>query len=92
MTDTLKNIYQFCTIRQLFKQANRQAGKQEGKQEGRESGRQLGRRAACETADSPMVTASVPRPPMAAAASVKRKAKAGVTGRSQKRRRSVKSL
>jgi hypothetical protein len=46
------------------------------------------RRAACETADSPVVTASVPRPPMAAAAPVKRKAKAGVTGRSQKRKKS----
>jgi hypothetical protein len=46
------------------------------------------RRAACETTDSPVVTASVPRPPMAAAASVKRKAKAGVTGGSQKRKKS----
>jgi hypothetical protein len=46
------------------------------------------RRAACETSDSPAVTASVPRPPMAAAASVKRKAKAGVTGGSQKRKKS----
>jgi hypothetical protein len=46
------------------------------------------RRAACETTDSPVVTASEPRPPMAAAASVKRKAKAGVTGGSQKRKKS----
>jgi hypothetical protein len=46
------------------------------------------RRAACEASDSPVVTASVPRPPMAAAASVKRKAKAGVTGGSQKRKKS----
>jgi hypothetical protein len=47
------------------------------------------RRAACETSDSPVVTASVPRPPMAAAAaSVKRKAKAGVTGGSQERKKS----
>ena len=41
------------------------------------------RQAACEAADSLVVTASEPRPPMAAAASVKRKAKAGVTGGSQ---------
>jgi hypothetical protein len=46
------------------------------------------KRAACETADSLVVTASEPRPPMAAAASVKRKAKAGVTGGSQKRKKS----
>jgi hypothetical protein len=46
------------------------------------------RRAACETTDSPIVTGSEPRPPMAAAASVKRKAKAGVTGGSQKRKKS----
>ncbi len=46
------------------------------------------RRAACETADSLVETASEPRPPMAAAASVKRKAKAGVTGGSQKRKKS----
>ena len=46
------------------------------------------RRAACETAGSPIVTASVPGPPMAAAASVKRKVKAGVTGGSQKRKKS----
>jgi len=46
------------------------------------------RRAACETTDSPAVTASEPRPPMAAAASVKRKAKAGVTGGSHKRKKS----
>ncbi len=45
------------------------------------------RRAACEAVDSPLVTASVPRPPMAAAASVKRKAKAGMTGGSQKRKK-----
>jgi hypothetical protein len=46
------------------------------------------RRAACETTDSPVMTASEPRLPMAAAASVKRKAKAGVTGGSQKRKKS----
>ncbi len=46
------------------------------------------RRAACETMDSPVVTASEPRSPMAAAASVKRKAKAGVTGGSKKRKKS----
>ncbi len=46
------------------------------------------RRAACETTDSPVVTASEPRLPMVAAASVKRKAKAGVTGGSQKRKKS----
>jgi hypothetical protein len=46
------------------------------------------RRAACETTDSPVMTASEPRPPIAAAASVKRKAKAGVTGGSQKRKKS----
>jgi hypothetical protein len=46
------------------------------------------RRAACETTDSPVVTASAPRPPMAAAASVERKAKAGMTGGSQKRKKS----
>jgi len=46
------------------------------------------RRAACETADSRVMTASEPRPPMAAAASVKRKAKAGVTGESRKRKKS----
>jgi hypothetical protein len=46
------------------------------------------RRAACETTDSLLVTASVPGPPRAAAASVKRKAKAGVTGGSQKRKKS----
>ncbi len=44
------------------------------------------RRAACEKTDSPVVTASEPRLPMAAAASVKRKAKAGVTEGSQKKR------
>jgi hypothetical protein len=46
------------------------------------------RQAACEATDSLVVTASEPRPPMAAAASVKRKAKAGVTGGSQKRKKS----
>ncbi len=46
------------------------------------------RRAACETTDSLSTATSVPRPPMAAAASVKRKAKAGVTGGSQKRKKS----
>jgi hypothetical protein len=46
------------------------------------------RQAACEATDSPVVTASEPRPPMAAAAPVKRKAKAGVTGGSQKRKKS----
>ncbi len=46
------------------------------------------RQAACEAKDSPVVTASEPRLPMAAAASVKRKAKAGVTGGSQKRKKS----
>ena len=46
------------------------------------------RRAACEAVDSPVVTASEPRPLMAAAASVKRKARAGVTEESRKRRKS----
>ncbi len=46
------------------------------------------RQAACEAKDSPVVTASEPRLPAAAAASVKRKAKAGVTGGSQKRKKS----
>ncbi len=46
------------------------------------------RQAACETVDSRVMMASEPRPPMAAAASVKRKAKAGVTGGSQKRKKS----
>jgi hypothetical protein len=46
------------------------------------------RQAACEAKDSPVVTASEPRPPPAAAAPVKRKAKAGVTGGSQKRKKS----
>jgi hypothetical protein len=46
------------------------------------------RRAACEAMDSPVVTASGPRLPTAAAAPVKRKAKAGVTGGSQKRKKS----
>ena len=43
---------------------------------------------ACEAECLPVVTASEPRPPMAAAASVKRKAKTGVTGGSQKRKKS----
>jgi hypothetical protein len=43
---------------------------------------------ACEAECLPVVTASEPRPPMAAAAPVKRKAKAGVTGGSQKRKKS----
>jgi hypothetical protein len=46
------------------------------------------RQAAGEVKDSSVVTASGPRPPMAAAAPVKRKAKAGVTGGSQKRKKS----
>jgi hypothetical protein len=46
------------------------------------------RQAACEAKDSPVVTASEPRPPPAAAVPVKRKAKAGVTGGSQKRKKS----
>jgi hypothetical protein len=46
------------------------------------------RQTACETTDSLVATASEPRPPMAAAASVKRKAKAGVTGGSKKRKKS----
>ncbi len=46
------------------------------------------RQAAGETTDSPVVMASEPGPPMATAASVKRKAKAGVTGGSQKRKKS----
>jgi hypothetical protein len=46
------------------------------------------RQAARETKDSPVVTASGPRLPMVAAAPVKRKAKAGVTGGSQKRKKS----
>jgi hypothetical protein len=46
------------------------------------------RQAACEAKDSPVVTASGPRLPTAAAAPVKRKAKAGVTGGSQKRKKS----
>ncbi len=37
------------------------------------------RQAACEAEGLPVVTASEPRPPTAAAAPVKRKAKAGVT-------------
>ncbi len=46
------------------------------------------RRAASEAECLPVVTASEPRPPQAAAAPVKRKAKAGVTGGSQKRKKS----
>ncbi len=46
------------------------------------------RRAAMETESPPIVTASGPIPPTEAAASVKRKAKAGVTGGSQKRKKS----
>jgi hypothetical protein len=45
-------------------------------------------RAAKETKSPPIVMASVPVPPTAAAAPVKRKAKAGVTGGSQKRKKS----
>jgi hypothetical protein len=46
------------------------------------------RRAVAETESPPLVTAPGPVPPMAAATSVKRKAKAGVTGGSQKRKKS----
>jgi hypothetical protein len=46
------------------------------------------RRAACEAEDSPVVTASGPRLPTAAAAPVKRKGKAGVTDESRKRKKS----
>ena len=46
------------------------------------------RQAAWETESLPVVMASEPRPLMAAAAPVKRKAKAGVTGGSQKRKKS----
>ncbi len=46
------------------------------------------RQAACEAKDSPVVTASGPRLPTAAAAPVKRKARSGVTGGSQKRKKS----
>ncbi len=46
------------------------------------------RRAAVETESPPLVTAPGPVPPMVAAASVKIKAKAGVTGGSQKRKKS----
>jgi hypothetical protein len=46
------------------------------------------RQAAWETESLPAVTASGPIPPMAAAAPVKRKAKAGVAGGSQKRKKS----
>jgi len=48
----------------------------------------VARRAAAETVSLPKVTASGPILPTAAAASVKRKAKAGVTGGSQKRKKS----
>jgi hypothetical protein len=56
-----------------------------------ESGSELppaARRAARETESPPIVMASGPIPPTAAAASVKRKAKTGVTGESQKRKKS----
>ncbi len=46
------------------------------------------RQVACEAKDSPVVTASGPRLPTAAAAPVQRKAKAGVIGGSQKRKKS----
>jgi hypothetical protein len=46
------------------------------------------RQAAWETESLPVVMASEPRPPTAASAPVKRKAKAGVTGGSQKRKKS----
>ncbi len=46
------------------------------------------RQAVCGAEGLPVVTASVPRLPTAAAAPVKRKAKAGVTGGSQKRKKS----
>ncbi len=46
------------------------------------------RQAASEAECLPVVTASQPRPPPVAAAPVKRKAKAGVTGGSQKRKKS----
>ena len=46
------------------------------------------RQAACEAEGLPVVTASEPRLPTVAAAPVKRKAKAGVTGGSQKRKKS----
>jgi hypothetical protein len=46
------------------------------------------RQVACEAKDSPVVTASGPRLPTAVAVPVKRKTKAGVTGGSQKRKRS----
>jgi hypothetical protein len=48
----------------------------------------VARRVAAETESPPMVTASGPIPPTAVAVSVKRKAKAGVTGGSQKRKKS----
>jgi hypothetical protein len=47
------------------------------------------RRAAAETKSPPIEAASGPIPPTAAAASVKRKAKNGVTGGSQKRKKSL---
>jgi hypothetical protein len=46
------------------------------------------RQAVAETESPPMVAASGPIPPTAAAASVKRKAKTGVTGGSQNRKKS----
>ncbi len=48
----------------------------------------VARRAAMETESPPTVRASEPIPPKGVAASVKRKAKAGVTGGSQKRKKS----
>ena len=48
----------------------------------------VARQAASEAECLPVVTASEPRPPPAAAAPIKRKAKAGVTGGSQKRKKS----
>ncbi len=48
----------------------------------------VARRAAAETESPPIVTASGPIPPAAVVASVKRKAKTGVTGGSQKRKKS----
>ncbi len=46
------------------------------------------RQAACEAECLPVVMTPEPRPPMAAVAPVKRKAKAGLTGGSQKRKKS----
>ena len=48
----------------------------------------VARRAAAETESPLMVAASGPIPPTAAAAPIKRKAKAGMTGGSQKRKKS----